>query len=757
MYNWAIKCGKTKSYPEKERKKRIKYPPFHRGLGREFYFDKLLLKALEYHAKRLDLSVMDILAYINRMNIELFENRNGKIHHKNMYQMALNIDELIGNRIDDNFRNWINSHEFKSLKEDIIKIKDLKKRLEIGVFLSLSYLYQKEANLRYPKIKQYKDTIIDKVGFSIWSKPYIWLLANLLIFPVVATDSFAFDPHSFTVSIDLEKAWYEAFDLEGRKWYNRVYTGNEKIFFKIYDTIIEQLAGEIISTGISGFMYSGIIRSLTYLAQAFLNIYTYNPSLKIALTAFNIANWTASFLSKSFIPFLGFQIFVEWPIEGYWAIISQSFMRYLFDTKFRNLEVKAPTFLEKEHFKKALELLRESYERELTEAEKNLLQFLTENMSENQKKIFQTIEDSIKLSENIKSVYTFLDDNNMLFLAKYHVQGKRHFQYEDKEKNVKYYENFSKNKHGWIVNNYAEGIFKYSTIPEGRYEIGKKIWLMEVKTNDIEISSITENAIYYNEISYNNLLKPNIKRKCASIVKNVKRKKRIKLWQDSAVITSNNVSAKFLGREGMFNIYIQKGNCPFPTGVSFIESHMNITGKQTTFWIQKFYSESGIYYNLQIVENWIKYLSTTFHPTHDDLEIGYTDEMMFENIAICYITNENNELVGYVKIVNPFGEMVRHFEGLGYHILNTNNIYEVLNDENAELVNIEFPFFKPTEYKYFRFDFKKNDGKIVSIYAVPYYEAPESSYEVVRRISLPFKFQKKKTRKKAKIICYQLI
>ena len=399
MQEWVIKCGKTKKEAKRRKRPTKKYPTYHRFTRKELYHQKFILSVLEEHSRLLNRSQVDILAHITAFNREVIKNKYQKVHEKSMQNYLDRLYTDLETKVDTELKIWIESPEGQRYFDSIRELNNIKSRLEISTLDALAYLYMKENATNYAKVRTNLSKKIDDFGFKIWNSKYFWLLANILIFGIPDTEASIYQPQTLKYKYDPDKAIEEAIAIEKTKWYEKKWNSENWQYwaFKTYDEIIKPVMGEIFSASIAGLGVGIAVKGLLYLSASLGKRVALSGTANIMPTISEGLRKTAEWLDNSFIPFVGTQFFVEWPLEGVFAFFSDAIMRYLFDSRVRNLEVYEPRFLFPEHFRKALELTSKAYQyKTLSDAEKNYLNMLIENMSDAQREAYYRFKEKFR-------------------------------------------------------------------------------------------------------------------------------------------------------------------------------------------------------------------------------------------------------------------------------------------------------------------------------------------------------------------------
>jgi hypothetical protein len=115
----------------------------------------------------------------------------------------------------------------------------------------------------------------------------------------------------------------------------------------VYHELIVPVAGEVGSVGLAEAARRGTVISLIHLANALTTLATLHPAMRTISTASKILEFAATFLDKSILAWLGWQIGVEWALDGAIQNVLTEFGKFLY-TAITGERIKKGYYLDSE-------------------------------------------------------------------------------------------------------------------------------------------------------------------------------------------------------------------------------------------------------------------------------------------------------------------------------------------------------------------------------------------------------------------------
>ncbi|RUM27668.1 MAG: hypothetical protein DSY42_09740 [Aquifex sp.] len=262
--------------------------------------------------------------------IELVPNEFGKIPNelKSVYEDALRTISEYSNRYLNDWRymkflSYLRSADWLSVKEEALKIRNTKARLKFG-FSQVHFLL--EAYYRTPVLTSYFDLEQKYAGWSVklWSKKSFWLSVYLFhetylyIRNIEQTKNFIVDTIEWgenddSLLLKSVRAWYENKGIEdpfyrfANKFYEFITNGE----------YLPMLAGEVGSVVFTSLVRRGVVSALSHLAHGLFLLASFHPYAR-GLSLLGRLAWIGSrLLDRSILAFFGWQIGLEWTVDGW--------------------------------------------------------------------------------------------------------------------------------------------------------------------------------------------------------------------------------------------------------------------------------------------------------------------------------------------------------------------------------------------------------------------------------------------------------
>jgi len=337
-----IATGRTCIKSKREKNSKFKLPFEARNIDKVQYFNDTFINALKFHFFAHDLTVPYPVARKVLYDIwyDALKNSNDKIHKKNIeleYSKYLDYFNEHLKQYHDYVKDWEAYRKSELYQETIRTLQEIHRtdhRLKIATDFALAYLYAKyQTRHRY-------ETIITKVEEvlhldvipRVWSKTSFWLAMQLLVFDPSNLYANTIGNNKVYVS-EFDKIKEEAIKIYTTPWYEREDVKLSKKWRNValvYHELIVPLVGEIGSVSLAEAARRGTVISLIHLANALANLATLHPAMRAVSTVSKILEFAATFLDKSVLAWLGWQIGVEWALDGTIQKVLNEFAKYLY-------------------------------------------------------------------------------------------------------------------------------------------------------------------------------------------------------------------------------------------------------------------------------------------------------------------------------------------------------------------------------------------------------------------------------------------
>jgi hypothetical protein len=336
------KTGKTCGKSKREKNSKFKLPFNARDIDKVQYFNNTFINALKFHFFSHDLTVPYPVARKVLYDIwyDALKNSNDKIHKKNIELEYAKYLEYFNEKLPqyhEYIRDWEayrKSELYHGTLGVLNEIKRTDHRLQIATDFALSYLYAK-----YQTRHNY-ETVITKVEQAlhldiipkVWSKTSFWLAMQLLVFDPSNLYANTIANNKVYAS-EFDKVKEEALKIYITPWYERedVKLAPEwRNLALVYHELIIPLAGEVGSVGLAEAARRGTVISLIHLANGLATLASLHPAMRTVSTASKILEFAATFLNKSILAWLGWQIGVEWALDGAIQKVLTEFGKFLY-------------------------------------------------------------------------------------------------------------------------------------------------------------------------------------------------------------------------------------------------------------------------------------------------------------------------------------------------------------------------------------------------------------------------------------------
>jgi len=336
--NTGKTCGKSK----REKNSKFKLPFLARDIDKVQYFNNTFINALKFHFFSHDLIVPYPVARKVLYDIwyDALKNSNDKIHKKNIELEYAKYLEYFNDKLPqyhEYIRDWESyrrSELYHGTLETLKEIKRTDHRLQIATDFALVYLYAK-----YQTRHNY-ETAITKVEQAlhldiipkVWSKTSFWLAMQLLVFDPANLYANTIANNKVYAS-EFDKIREEAIKIYITPWYERedVKLSPEwRNVALVYHELIIPLASEIGSVGLAEAARRGTVISLIHLANGLATLASLHPAMRTVRTTSKILEFAATFLDKSILAWLGWQIGVEWALDETIQKVLTEFGKFLY-------------------------------------------------------------------------------------------------------------------------------------------------------------------------------------------------------------------------------------------------------------------------------------------------------------------------------------------------------------------------------------------------------------------------------------------
>jgi len=348
-------CGKSK----REKNSKFKLPYNARAIDKVQYFNDTFINALKFHFFAHDLAVPYPVArkVLYDVWLDALKNSNDKIHKKNLeneYRNYLDYFETKLTQYHDYVKEWEAYKKSEMYQETIKTLSEIQRtdhRLSIATDYALAYIYAK-----YQKRYDYSQLIenvesalhLDVIP-KVWSKTSFWLAMQLLVFD--ANNLYANTIANNKVYISqYDPITGDAIKIYITPWYEKPeYIQDD--FFKglatFYHDVVVPFMGEVGSVGLAEAARRGTVISLLHLSRAVLSLAMLHPALRGVQTLSKVFEFASVFLDKSILAWTGWQIAVEWSLDGAIQYYLSEFAKILYE-QITGIPIKKSDFTSQE-------------------------------------------------------------------------------------------------------------------------------------------------------------------------------------------------------------------------------------------------------------------------------------------------------------------------------------------------------------------------------------------------------------------------
>ncbi|MEM4863436.1 MAG: hypothetical protein QW706_09715 [Candidatus Nezhaarchaeales archaeon] len=300
----------------------------------------------EYHISKFKEVPFEDFAFIHSVLYkEVIPNKEGKLPsgYKNMYAFANmlggDLDKYVSHRAKA-FLNWLNSDAGRWFIHNIREEANVKRRIALANALASYYIktfYPYSIEGAMNKYLEFEYKYVGKHVYRLWSNPLFWASfgVGMATWEEIqrlrkVNDYMRFivsDPIASEVFIQEMRSWWDATSnlTDWDRQLNR--SINALRDFIVSGSIISTIAGDVGSAVIAETLRRGVVVGLEALAFLLMN---FTAAGKIARGVKALAQ----FVNRSVLSFLGFQVFVEWPIDGKIQIWLNGYLERIFDSNF---------------------------------------------------------------------------------------------------------------------------------------------------------------------------------------------------------------------------------------------------------------------------------------------------------------------------------------------------------------------------------------------------------------------------------------
>jgi len=423
---------------------KYKLPLNHRYLNRVWYLEQTLYKAWRYHLYAHNLQIEEVVfrRIIYDAVYDALINEYDKIRHKDFLREYAEFQKFWNENfsyLNEKIIDWINYRESSAYQvfiENLKHIRRFDRRVQTSIDHALVFMYakfQKKFTLGETLEKIEKRLRLDVLK-KVWSKKWLWLTAYILFFD-------AEDLYAKTIG---RSDWYiyeydelvgEAIKIKVTRWYEQKYlalSSYEKNLFRVYEYIICPTIAELGSAALAEAARRGTCIALLHAARMLANFATYDPRLKVLLWGAELLGSLAYILNNSVLAWIGWQIEVEWTLDGTIQAFLNKALKYVYATLTGKKIWHARQWADWGLFDLACYYQYLKYVTGTIKADQQeLIDYIYQEGSDKQKQILDRIAKTIQVAQAMyafkkffhKTEEKFLDEaKNLINLAKYRVE-----------------------------------------------------------------------------------------------------------------------------------------------------------------------------------------------------------------------------------------------------------------------------------------------------------------------------------------------
>ena len=359
---------------------------------------------------KLDLNEIRAIQYLFIQ--EVLPNANGRLN-----KFARNVQHEISNYLREFFNkgyslppeliDYFRSPEWIRLRDEIRKIRSTKQRISVAIDMSFAYLLARHSTNLQGLL------LLENQTFEplerVWSRQGTWAIALITI---EALDDALRDwsHYKFLKGLDNtlshNQVWWKdvVSPFENQSFLTSLkykfmrdlvgYTENELVA-----NILATAGGELGSVAIAEALRKYAFKSLYFLARSLYKIAMYSPALRVLSWASRIAWAGAMLLNNSILARIGWEIGIEWTLDGYIQTALHKFF-----SKVGLYDEATSRLIERKLIEEYWNLIYKTAVQgiPLTETEKDTLRFLENNLPEEVK---DTLLIALRLEISKKKLY----------------------------------------------------------------------------------------------------------------------------------------------------------------------------------------------------------------------------------------------------------------------------------------------------------------------------------------------------------------
>lgn len=300
----------------------------------------------EYHISKFkDVSFEDFGFIHSVLYKEVIPDKDGKLPsgYKNMYAFANmlggDLDKYVSHRAKA-FLSWLNSDAGRWFIHNIREEANVKRRIALANALASYYIktfYPYSIEGAMNKYLEFEHKYVGKHVYRLWSNPLFWASfgVGMATWEEIqrlrkVNDYMRFivsDPVASEVFIQEMRSWWDAtnnltdWDRQINRFINSIKD------FITSGGIISTIAGDVGSAIVAETLRRGVVVGLEALGFLLMNFTLAGRLGRGALAL-------AKFIDKSVLSFLGFQIGIEWPVDGKIQMWLNGYLERVFDSNF---------------------------------------------------------------------------------------------------------------------------------------------------------------------------------------------------------------------------------------------------------------------------------------------------------------------------------------------------------------------------------------------------------------------------------------
>jgi len=408
---------------------KLRLPINHRYLNRVWYLEQTLYKAWKFHLYAHNLQIEEIVfrRIIYDAVYDALINEYDKIRHKDFLKEYAKFQKYWNenfSHLNEKIIDWINYRESSAYQvfiENLKHIRRFDRRVQTSIDHALAFMYakfQKGFVLGETLEKIEKKLRLDKLK-KVWSKKWPWITAYILFFD-------ANDLYARTIT---RSDWYiygydeltgEAIKIKVTRWYERkdlALSSYEKNLFRVYEHIICPTIAELGSVALAEAARRGTCIALLHATRMLANFATYDPRLKVLLWGSELLGSLAQILNNSVLAWIGWQISVEWTLDGTIQAFLNEALKHVYATFTGKKIWRARQWADWGLFDLACYYQYLKYVSGIIRPDQQeLIDFIYQHGSEKQKDILDRIAKTIQVAQSLYNFKKFFWQTEKKFL-----------------------------------------------------------------------------------------------------------------------------------------------------------------------------------------------------------------------------------------------------------------------------------------------------------------------------------------------------